>query len=78
MNDYKPIFVLWFSIIGLFVLVIVCSFLGELLPDLLASYPQCYEDAVIVGIGDFEDGLWSEYICGPSLDDFNYDWNGLQ
>ena len=25
--------------------------------------PSCQEDEVIVGIGDFDSGYWSEYIC---------------
>ena len=32
--------------------------------------PACEEDAVIVGIGDFEAGRWSGYECGPARDDF--------
>lgn len=32
--------------------------------------PQCREDAVVVGVGDFDDGRWSEYVCGPAFDDF--------
>lgn len=31
--------------------------------------PRCEEDAVIVGNGEFADGYWSRYECGPSLDD---------
>ena len=62
------------------IIFIVCIIVAVRLGDLLMQphIPQCHEDAVIVGIGDFEDGKWSEYVCGPSLDDFNYDWNGLQ
>jgi len=33
------------------------------------SIPQCSEDAVIVGVGDFVNGRWSQYVCGPALDD---------
>ncbi len=32
--------------------------------------PHCQEDEVLVGVGDFSDGRWAEYICGPALDDF--------
>jgi hypothetical protein len=35
--------------------------------------PACQEDAVIVGQGDFVEGYWTEYVCGPSLDDFEVD-----
>ena len=43
--------------------------------------PQCPEDAVIVGAGEFESGRWTAYECGPALDDFDptagrrWDWN---
>ena len=36
----------------------------------LRFVPRCQEDAVIVGMGDFNHGRWSEHVCGPSLDDF--------
>ena len=36
----------------------------------LRMTPSCWEDSVIVGVGDFEDGRWEEYRCGPSLDDY--------
>ena len=35
------------------------------------TIPQCAEDVVLVGIGDFEDGRWTSYICGPAVDDYN-------
>lgn len=31
---------------------------------------RCAEDVVLVGCGEFEEGRWSYYICGPALDDF--------
>lgn len=38
-------------------------------PDL----PRCTEDAVLVGIGDFDNGRWTEYTCGPAVDDYEED-----
>jgi hypothetical protein len=35
------------------------------------SIPQCAEDAVVVGSGSFDNGRWSEYRCGPSVDDYS-------
>ncbi len=71
MNDYKPMFVLWFSILGLLVLVMFFSFLGDFLADLIITpLPQCQEDVVLVGIGNFENGRWDSYICGPAVDDY--------
>lgn len=31
--------------------------------------PACAEDVVLVGIGDFADGRWDAYVCGPARDD---------
>lgn len=28
-------------------------------------FPRCQEDEVIVGMGDFRDGLWDGYQCVP-------------
>ncbi len=33
--------------------------------------PKCQEDAVLVGIGNFYQGRWSSYICGPAVDDYH-------
>ncbi len=32
--------------------------------------PHCPEDAVIVGTGQFHNGTWTAYRCGPARDDF--------
>lgn len=34
------------------------------------AVPRCVEDAVIVGFGEFENGYWEYYQCGPSRDDY--------
>lgn len=33
------------------------------------AVPRCEEDAVLVGTGQFEDGRWSAYTCGPAAGD---------
>lgn len=33
------------------------------------TLPACQEDEVIIGDGDFVEGHWTRYICGPSFDD---------
>lgn len=33
--------------------------------------PRCPEDAVIVGYGEFENGWYKYYACGPAVDDYN-------
>ncbi len=32
--------------------------------------PRCAEDVVVLGVGQFDNGLWTHYVCGPALDDF--------
>ncbi|MCG8431039.1 MAG: hypothetical protein MJA29_07690 [Candidatus Omnitrophica bacterium] len=32
------------------------------------QYPVCQEDQVLVGYGDFNNGHWDTYICGPAVD----------
>lgn len=36
----------------------------------LRPVPRCQEDTFILGTGDFSQGRWSLYICGPAVDDF--------
>ena len=31
---------------------------------------RCQEDVVLVGQGQFQDGKWDYYVCGPNLDDY--------
>ena len=53
----------------LVVLIILVWVLGGVLTS-IPLVPRCAEDTVVVGQGDFEEGRWSYYICGPALDDF--------
>lgn len=39
-------------------------------PAITREVPACAEDVVLVGQGDFVDGYWSEYVCGPAVDDY--------
>jgi hypothetical protein len=32
--------------------------------------PPCPEDAVLLGVGNYEDGRWDAYWCGPARDDY--------
>lgn len=41
------------------------------LPD--TRMPACPEDAVLVGVGSFDNGRWTEYTCGPAVDDYQED-----
>ena len=36
-----------------------------------ADLPQCPEDTVIVGTGDYHAGRWTAYECGPAVDDYD-------
>ena len=38
--------------------------------DHIITLPQCQEDVVLVGVGDFEHGRWTSYECGPAVDDY--------
>ncbi len=55
-------------IIGLLVLVIALSIL--LVGFVQPPYPRCLEDQSLVGVGDFENGTWSAYVCGAAVDDY--------
>ena len=33
--------------------------------------PDCAEDVVILGTGEFENGQWQYYICGFAVDDYS-------
>lgn len=35
--------------------------------------PRCPEDATIIGFGEYEDGRWDHYSCGPALDELSGD-----
>ena len=67
MNDDKLVALI---VIGLFLGMFVV--LGGLIyGDYLDSQmPQCQEDAVLVGRGDYIEGRWEYLTCGPALDDF--------
>jgi len=53
--------------------LLLCLFAAyvRLVPIILEMrpVPQCHEDVVLVGIGDFDNGRWDKYVCGPALDD---------
>ena len=49
--------------------VLLVVLLAVLVASAPAPLPKCQEDAVIVGYGQFEKGVWTEYRCGPALDD---------
>jgi len=39
--------------------------------DAPPAIPTCEEDVVLVGVGNFEDGRYDAYICGPAMDDYD-------
>lgn len=53
--------------LALFALIVFAANVGYRADD---SMPRCTEDAVLVGAGDFENGRWDRYACGPSVDDY--------
>lgn len=36
----------------------------------LRPTPICAEDAVLIGTGEFENGRWQSFECGPARDDY--------
>ena len=51
--------------------LIICSFsyLIWQTEKMNRTVPTCPEDAVLVGAGQFENGRWDYYECGPAVDD---------
>ena len=55
---------------ALFLILIIAALVRSSIKlDYYRVIPQCQEDAVLVGVGDFENGRWTRYVCGPALDD---------
>jgi hypothetical protein len=59
---------IFFGLISAIFLAI--SLLAIFSPPQPPEVPRCPEDSVIVGFGEFEDGLWDYYGCGPAVDDY--------
>ena len=58
-------------IIAIALLCGVALYYAETHTDLrLYHMPECAEDVVLVGVGDYVDGRWTAYVCGPAVDDF--------
>ena len=49
-------------------LLLTTSAISDDLPNI--EIPTCPEDSVLVGTGNFYDGHWTNYACGPSVDDY--------
>lgn len=47
--------------------LVAAAVLGSLAAPQL---PRCPEDAVLIGVGAFQSGAWSRYVCGPAVDDY--------
>jgi hypothetical protein len=56
MNERAKIFIAFLILIGLIVAMVAVG---------SSRVPSCDEGDVIVGIGDFDKGRWSRYICVP-------------
>lgn len=62
-------FGLWIgTCIGILLAIIIGSATDDH-PEMLLE--KCQEDQVLIGIGDFEDGAYERYLCGPAIDDFH-------
>lgn len=51
-------------------LIIIIFTVGYIYYD-LNSMPKCAEDVVIVGGGDYINGRWDYYSCGPARGDLD-------
>lgn len=52
-------------ILGLSIIIGTAALISESM-----AMPRCSEDAIIIGGGDFVDGRWTYYSCGPARDDY--------
>lgn len=51
---------------GLALFAIICFLVSQM----ISPYPHCPEDATLVGLGEYNGGVWTKYTCGPAVDDF--------
>lgn len=57
----------WFGFcVGNVFLAIVIALLNTMEPP---RVPSCQEDEILVGTGEFHNGYWTHYECGPTFDD---------
>jgi len=54
----------------LLLLVLLLVAAGAMYVPMLRSVPACAEDVTLIGAGEFSDGRWEYYVCGPAVDDF--------
>jgi len=57
----------------LLLMVFAFSYLGLQTEKMHRTVPTCQEDAVLIGAGQFENGRWDYYECGPAVDDLTGD-----
>ena len=50
--------------------ILVTFAIFALVRDGTPTVPACVEDSVIVGFGEYENGYWTHYSCGPAVDDY--------
>jgi hypothetical protein len=54
----------------LLAIAVVGLTVGMLQRTKMREIPRCNEDVVLVGTGNFSNGMWTSYTCGPAVDDF--------
>ncbi len=56
------------AFLGVIMVIAVLGLVAQALaPSLI---PSCAEDTVLVGVGEFDQGRWTRYVCGPAVDDY--------
>ena len=61
------------TLVFLFIALLVTlllTFAITIIGPTINQMPQCQEDVVLIGQGDFENGRWDYYVCGPAVDDY--------
>ena len=53
----------------LLLLIFAFSYQGWQIEKTHRIVPACQEDSVLIGAGQFENGRWDYYECGPAVDD---------
>lgn len=61
------------GVVILIVLLVVVFAAGDIVGTALVIYriPLCTEDVALAGRGEFKNGRYDYYVCGPSFDDWH-------
>ena len=66
MKHDKTLLFIFIALLVTLLLTFVITIIGPTINQM----PRCQEDVVLIGQGDFENGRWDYYVCGPAIDDY--------